>query len=49
MRSKEKLWRLRFKLFKVTWRLMYMKYIRIFLIALLDIIGELYTSKKDKG
>ena len=49
MRSKEKLWRLRFKLVKVTWRLMYMKYIRIFLIALLDNIGELYTSKKDKG
>ena len=49
MRSEEKLWRLRFKLLKVSWRLMYMKYIRIFLIGLLDIIGELYTSRKDKG
>ena len=48
MRSEEKLWRLRFKLLKVSWRLVYMKYIRIFLIALLDIIGELYTSRKDK-
>ena len=40
--------KLRFKLWKVTWRLIYMKYIRIFLLALLDIIGELYTSRRDK-
>ena len=48
MRLAQKLWRLRFKLLKITWRLIYMKYIRIFLIALLEIIGELYTSRKDK-
>ena len=48
MRLEEKLWKLRFKLLKITWRLIYMKYIRIFLIALLEIIGELYTSRKDK-
>jgi hypothetical protein len=44
--DREKLWDLRKKLFKAKWSVCYMKYVKVILLAIMEIIAELYDRKK---
>ena len=44
--DREKLWGLRKDLLKAKWRLCYMKYVKIILLAIMEVIAELYDRKK---
>ena len=44
--EQEKIWKLRKDLLKTKWRLCYMKYVKIILLAIMEVIAELYDKKK---
>ena len=41
-------WKLRGKLFKIRFREVYMKYIKILVLAIVEIIAELYNNKNER-
>lgn len=49
MRCRQIDWKLRLKLLKVKIKEVYVRYIKILLWAIIEIIGELYNNKKGKG
>ena len=44
--DREKIWSLRKKLLKAKWSTYYMKYVKVILLAIMEIIAELYDRKK---
>ena len=46
--DKKKYWRLHAKLLKLKGKIFYMKYARILVLALIEIIAEMYNSKHDR-
>ena len=49
MRCSRTVWKLRLKLLKIKIKEVYVRYIKILLWAIIEIIGELYNNKKGKG
>lgn len=49
MRYDRTVWRLRMKLFKIKCKEVYMKYVKILIWAVIEIIAELYNKKTGKG
>jgi len=49
MRGRRTVWKLRWKLFKIRCTEVYMKYIKIMVWAIVEIIAELYNKKSGKG
>lgn len=49
MRCKETVWNLRWKLFRIRCKEIYMKYVKVILWAIIEIIVDLYNSKYKKG
>ena len=41
-------WRLRFKLLKMKWRMFYMRYVKIIILAIVEVIAELYSKRGQK-
>ncbi len=41
-------WKLRFKLLKMKWRMFYMRYIKIIILAIVEVIAELYSKRGQK-
>ena len=48
MKSDKVVWKLRWKLFKIRCREVYMRYIKILLLAVIEVIAELWNSKNKK-
>ena len=46
--DKEKYWRLYKELLKMKGQIFYMKYARILVLALIEIIAEMYNKNKDR-
>jgi len=47
MKSKsERIRKLRWELFRIKWKEFYVKYVRILLLAIIEIIAELYNNSK---
>ena len=46
---KRTLWRLRWKLFRIWCKEVYMKYVKILILAIVEIIVELYNKKDTRG
>lgn len=44
--EKEKIRRLKYELLKTKWSVYYMKYVKIVVLALMEVIYELYDKKK---
>ena len=44
--DREKIWELRKQLWKARGRTFYMKYVKIILLAIMEVIAELYDKKK---
>lgn len=49
MKYKATVWKLRWKLFKIRCAEVYMKYVKIVIWAIIEIIAELYNKKIGKG
>ncbi len=49
MKSDRKVWELRWKLFKMKYGEVAMQYMKILIMAIVEIIAELYNSKNGKG
>ena len=45
-RNTEKIRRLKTELFKTKWSMFYMRYVKILIMALFEIIAEMYGDKK---
>ncbi len=45
-RNAEKLRKLRAELFKTKWSVFYMRYVKILILAIFEIIAEMYGDKK---
>ncbi|MBQ3591953.1 MAG: hypothetical protein II979_08410 [Clostridia bacterium] len=49
MKCRNTVWKLRWKLFKIRCAEVYMRYVKILILAIVEIIAELYNSKNGKG
>lgn len=48
MRCRLTVWRLRWRLLKIHCKEIYMKYMKILILAIVEIIAELYNSRNDR-
>lgn len=48
MKYRKTVWRLRWRLFRIRCAEVYMRYVKILILAIVEIIAELYNSKHGK-